>query len=163
MTGVVGDESDVGDDATILVRLLDYPLAIGQQSSQHYEEVMREFALLVATGRVQPGSAQERVLTLVAALGERRARNNELEMLRSAALSRGETSADFELLVPSSVVEPSCELDARLDEADDLCRRGEVLALPPAARVVAFRRWYLAELIRQVGGGDPVAWSGEQA
>ena len=157
MTGIVGD------DTTILVRLLDYPLAIGQQTSQHYEEVMREFALLVATGRALPGSVPERVLTLVAALGERRARNNELEDRRAAALARGETGAHFELQIPPSVAAISHELEACLDEADDLCRRGEVLTLAPSDEVIAFRRWYLDELVRQVGGGDPVAWPGEPA
>lgn len=161
MTGTVAGEGVVGEETTVLVRLLGYPLAIGQQTSQHYEEVMREFALLVATGQALPGSPQERVLTLVAALGVRRARNNELEKRRTAALARGETSADFELEIPPSVVAISNELAACLDEADDLCRRGAVLTLTPSDQVIAFRHWYLDELVRQVGGGKPLAWPGE--
>lgn len=153
--------SAAADEAKVLVLLLDYPLAIAQETSQHYEGVMREFALLVATGRAGEGSIPQRVLTLVSALGERRARNNEIESRRSAALARGETRADFELSVPPSVLDISRQLDACLDEADMLSRGGQVLTLFPTDQVVAFRHWYLAELVRQVGGGEPVPWSWE--
>lgn len=47
--------------------------------------------------------------------------------------------------------------------ASDFCREGTVLTLTPHDDVVAFRRWYLDELIRQVDGGAPTPWPGEDS
>lgn len=152
------------DDATeplVDVRLLRYPLQIGARASDHYAEVVREFALETATGSVAPDSVPALVSGLVSALEDRRARNIEIEAERSAAIARGESQRDFVLRVPPSVVDIGRRLDALLDAADQYSRDGRVLALEPDDDVVAFRRWYLGEIVTQVGGGCPTSWPGD--
>lgn len=144
----------------VRVLLLGYPLAVGLRANEHYEDVFRELALLAATSPQDGGSVAARVTALVDELGRGRARNNELDAERLAALDRHEQSRDLELHVPPSVLGPSRALDLLLDEVDELCRAGAVLALAPDDDVVAFRRWYLAQLVHQVAGEPPTPWPG---
>jgi hypothetical protein len=48
-----------------------------------------------------------------------------------------------------------------LDETDEFCREGALLTLAPPEDVVAFRRWYLAELVEQVAGRPAQPWPGD--
>ena len=158
MTTDAGAATAEGD--RVPVRLLGYPLAVAERASEHYEEVVREFALLVSTGSAGPGSVPEQVTTLVRELDLRRARNAELEAERLEGLARGETARDLVLVVPPSVVEISRTLDGLLDQVDDFCRDGRVLTLLADDEVIAFRRWYLDQLVAQVAGAVPSAWPG---
>jgi hypothetical protein len=63
--------------------------------------------------------------------------------------------------VPPSAGDASRELDRMLDETDDFCRDGTLLTLAPPADVVAFRRWYLTELVEQLEGRPAHPWPGE--
>jgi hypothetical protein len=49
-----------------------------------------------------------------------------------------------------------------LDEADAFCRGGDLLMLATPDDQVAFRRWFLAEFVTQLGGGAPTPWPGER-
>lgn len=141
------------------VWLRRYPLLLGRRASEHYESVFREFALLAT---VEPGpSVPRRMLALIDELGRRYARNNAHEQQRDAALARGERSLDIELQVPVSAGEVGRRLEGMLDETDEFCRQGKLLTLAPANDVVAFRRWYIDELARQLDGAEPQPWPGE--
>jgi hypothetical protein len=48
-----------------------------------------------------------------------------------------------------------------LDETDAFCRDGTLLTLAPAEDVVAFRRWYLTQVIEQLEGRPAQPWPGE--
>jgi hypothetical protein len=63
--------------------------------------------------------------------------------------------------VPADVVEVGAKIERLLDEADAFCREGTLLTLAASDDVVAFRRWYLGELTRQVGGAAPQPWPGD--
>jgi hypothetical protein len=160
---VTRDPQDgLGDDELVEVRLLHYPLAVAERTSEHYEGVIREMTLLVADGEAVPGSVPEELSRLTRELDSRRARNSELEEVRLEALARGETHRDLALKVPPSVAEISRSMHGLLDQADRYCREGLVLSLPPDADMVAFRRWYLDEVISQVSGGQPRPWVEDQ-
>ena len=50
-------------------------------------------------------------------------------------------------------------LNDMIDEADEYCRRGQhLLTLESPADCVAYRRWYLGEVVGQLAGADPVPW-----
>lgn len=51
--------------------------------------------------------------------------------------------------------------DAMLDETDDFCRDGSLLTLAPEEDVVAFRRWYVGQLMAQVRVGSASPWPGD--
>jgi hypothetical protein len=62
--------TDVTDQDLVTVRLLRYPVRLGQRATEHYEEMFREFALLAADDS-GPDSVPVRLLDLVDALGRR--------------------------------------------------------------------------------------------
>jgi hypothetical protein len=141
------------------VWLRRYPLRLGVRASEHYESVYRELALLASSdqGPPVPGT----LLELLEEMDRRSARNNASEQVRDEALARGEDSLDIALHVPADVVEVSQRVEQLLDEADAFCRDGTLLTLEPSRDVVAFRRWYIGELVRQVAGEAPRPWPGE--
>ena len=141
------------------VWLRRYPLRLGARASEHYESVYRELALLASSdqGPPVPGT----LLELLEEMDRRSARNNASEQVRDEALARGEDSLDIELHVPADVVEVGQRVEQLLEEADAFCRDGTLLTLEPSADVVAFRRWYIGELVRQVAGEAPRPWPGE--
>jgi len=148
------------EDPLVEVRLLGYPIVVGVRASQHYEEVFREFALLAASARAEPDSVPVRLLALVDALGRRYARQERHEVERDEAFLRGEKQRDFTISVPVSAGAASETLDAMLDETDNYCRAGMLLTLAAPDDVVAFRRWYLHEVTRQIHGAEPTPWPG---
>ncbi|MGI8686620.1 MAG: hypothetical protein ACR2MO_16280 [Acidimicrobiales bacterium] len=86
--------------------------------------------------------------------------SSEPDRRRAEAEERGDTVIP-ELVhhVPLSVVPACIALNDMCDEADEYCRRGDLLlslASPPEA--VAFRRWYLGEFTAQLRGEPPLPW-----
>ena len=149
------------------VHLLEIPLSVYARSTQHFEELMREFALIsldtdreaAADGGSRP--VPERLQTLVHELTENfSAFTVDTEAERDAALARGESTIDLTYRIPPQVTGASRELSALLEEVDDYCRAGQhliTLATPPES--VAFRAWYLDEFIGQLEQGrDPMPW-----
>ena len=51
------------------------------------------------------------------------------------------------------------ELTGLLEEADDYCRRGELLTLATPPELVAFRNWYLGQVVEQIDGRPPTPWA----
>lgn len=143
------------------VHLLRYPLRLGMRTSEHYEEVFREFALLAGAQPQSVESVPHRMIALIDALGRRYARQQDHEIEREEALRRGEFARDLVIHVPVSALEASRTLDRMLDETDDFCRDGTLLTLAPPEDVVAFRRWYLDECIAQVEGRPATPWPGD--
>ena len=154
-----GAEAMTSPAEGLVVLYLNYPLAIGARASQHYEELLREFNLMMASGTVEADSPVATVTRLVRELTDRHARNTELEAPRMEALLRGETHHDFRLPIQRDTLEPAVALDEVLDRADDISRQGHTLVLPPGEDIVAFRRWYLREMITQLEGGAARPWS----
>jgi hypothetical protein len=151
------DEADL-----VEVRLLRFPLQLWARAREHHDELMREFALLALSSEPVRDDVPVRLQALIDALGRRygpavEASNAE----RDQAWSRGDTTCDLVYQVPRSARHACLQLSALLDEADRFCRAGDkllTLAAPPD--VLAFRRWYLDEFVRQIDGRDPTPWAG---
>lgn len=154
-------EPGSAEDPFVDIALRRYPLRLGIRASQHYEEVFREFALLSAHEPQDADSIPVRLLALVDALGRRYARQERHEAERDAAAQRGELERDFVIQVPRSGAQASEVLDRMLDETDNFCRAGVLLTLAAPEDVVAFRRWYLHQVIDQVAGRAPTPWPGD--
>lgn len=142
----------------VTVRILGLPLDVMQRSSEHTDELLREFALIREEGSDHVPS---RLLALVEELRDRFGSFSESARLAmDAALERGDETIDLSYEVPPAVAGAARQLGALLDEADDFCRSGELLTLATQPEGVAFRRWYLDEFQRQVDGEPPRPWSG---
>lgn len=149
------------------VRLLGFPIPLYRRSTEHHEELIREFQLLaIDPPTATPGhEVPARLLDLIAALtsdyaGLSDAPNAE----RDAAAARGDATVDLVFHVPASVADACVRLDAMLDEADEFCRAGDrllTLATPPDA--AALRKWYLGEFRAQLAGRPPTPWPAYEA
>ncbi len=145
------------------VHLLALPVPLAARSQQHFEELVREF-VLIAAGEEQGQSEHEvpaRLMNLVHSLVQQYgAVAGPAEERLADAIDRGDQVIDDHVLeVPAEAAPAAQALGDLIDEADEYCRRGEhLLTLATPADCVAYRRWYLSQVIAQVGGAAPVAW-----
>lgn len=144
------------------VCVLGFPLALAASSTEHYEELMREFQLLaIRPPESTPGHAvPRRLIALISDVQQSYAGiGDEQDAQRLAAQERGEESVDLVYHVPEGVGAACDALVAMLEEADHFCRAGErLLTLATPALEAAFRRWYLGEFSRQLAGEPPIPW-----
>lgn len=140
----------------VTVKLLGFPLEVFRRASEHNDELLREFALIRGESAE---NVPTRLLALIDELRGRFAGFTEAPTLAiQAALDRGDSEIDLRYDVPPEAADGALRLGGLLDEADDFCRSGELLTLATLPETLEFRRWYLAEFVRQVAGHPPSPW-----
>jgi hypothetical protein len=147
------------DSELVDVWCLGFPLEVHLRAQEHGEGLVRELTLIAQS--TSPGSdVPERLTAIVAELSSRfQGISDEPERVRDAALDRGETSIDLLYRLPRTAGPASQHLSEILDEADDYCRRGQhLLSLTTPPESLAFRRWFLGEIVRQLDGRPPTSW-----
>ena len=143
--------------AFVPVRILGLPLDVYRRSSEHTDELLREFALIREDNS---DHVPARLLRLIDELNARYAGFTQAQrMAMQEALARGETEIDLLYEVPPDASEGVVQLAALLDEADDFCRAGDLLTLATHPEGLAFRRWFLEEFRLQIDGEPPRPWS----
>lgn len=153
-------------DQPVEVHLLQLPVRLAEKSRQHFEGLMREFALIAASTE---GShhTPARLTELVDALTVQFAGvNTEAdEQLEDAIEAGRDVIEDHVLRLPAEAGPASAALGAMMDEADVYCRQGQhLLTLATPADCLAYRSWYLGQVINQLAGEPPIAWpDSEQA
>jgi len=139
------------------VRILGLPLDVYGRSSEHTDELLREFALIREDNSDQ---VPARLLALIDELNLRfSAFTRAQTVAMQEALARGDKEIDLLYQVPAEATEGVVRLAALLDEADDFCRAGDLLTLAARPEGVAFRTWFLEEFLRQIDGKPPRPWS----
>lgn len=147
----------------VQVHLLGLPVPLAAKARQHFEGLQREFALIAAGSESGESHHQTpaRLVELVEALTTQFAGvTTEADQRLEDAIELGrETIDDHVLALPLEAAPASQALADMIDEADEYCRQGEhllTLATPPDC--VAYRGWYLGQVISQLSGQPPVAW-----
>jgi len=129
-----------------------------ERVGQHYEALFREFGLIAA--RPSAPGVDPRLRELITELGTRYGGfTHEAEEHYLTALTSGVPEADLYFRLPAAGARTSEAYGRLLDEADALCSAGQLITLPAAPELVAFRRWMLGEVVRQAAGDPPVRWS----
>jgi GAF domain-containing protein/anti-sigma regulatory factor (Ser/Thr protein kinase) len=151
------------DDPVVDVHLRGIPVALLQRSSEEYEGLFRELRLMKEHSEATPGASSslpERLSVLVSEIGTRfHELGPGMDEMWQDLVDRRVTSYDWHLELPQSAA-AACEFyDTMLDEADEFGLSARLLSLPASAASVAVRRWFLSELIGQLRGRPPVAWS----
>ena len=147
----------------VTVHLLELPVPVAGKARQWFEELMREFTLMhagAADGHDRPG-VPARLTAMVDTLVTRFAGlNDDARNRLEAAIDRGDrVIADHVMEMPSEAGPASQGLAAMMDEAGEFCRQGQhLLTLAEPDDVLVYRRWYLGEIIAQLGGADPTPW-----
>ncbi len=150
------------------VRAIDFPLEVYLRAQEHADALVRELTLIAQSRSGDAAQAlagvhldlPERFVALVDELTHQYdGVATDVELVRDAAIDRGEQHVDLTYRVPVQVADACRHLDAVFDDADRYCRAGEhLLTLEAPPETVAFRRWFLGEFVRQLEGGQPVPW-----
>ncbi|HEX7107077.1 MAG TPA: hypothetical protein VF218_14005 [Acidothermaceae bacterium] len=144
------------------VRLLNLPISLFLRAREHHDDLIRELTLMAI--RRHSGEApevSERLAELVEILGRRYgASASRADIVRDAAIERGEASVDLTYEVPSSILPDLARLKELLDAADEFCRTEQLLTLPRTPEMVAFSHWYCDEFLNQINGLAPTPWTG---
>ncbi|GAB7190794.1 hypothetical protein NUM3379_15010 [Kineococcus sp. NUM-3379] len=145
------------------VRLLRLPLQERALFTRHLEGLLRELALVQIGAQRDPSSLPARLLGLAHELDTTYApfRTGPGEVM-DAAEAAGHEHCDVVFPVPADTAPFLRRLRDALEEADALCRVDRhLLTLPAPQEVVAYRRWVLGEFLRQLTGGEPRPWTGD--
>lgn len=141
------------------VRLVGLPLDLLDRAQKNSADLMREFALI---DNPHPDSQQDvpaRLLGIVHMLRHRFSGFTEgPDAKMRAARARGDKTLDVVFELPVEAAAAATQLDGLLDEAEEYCRRGELLTLATPDDLVALRRWYLGEFNAQLSGAPPTPW-----
>ena len=146
------------------VRLLDVSLAAYRRTSEHQDELLREFALITEGRREEapvsgPADVPARLLAVIEDLTARFAAfTSDTTAALRRALDRGDEQVDLVYRVPPEVGPAAEQFDRLLDETDEYCRAGDLLTLAAPADVAAFRKWFLEQFVAQAAGAPPTPW-----
>jgi hypothetical protein len=152
----VAESPTAATDELARIDLLRFPVQIRGRAQQNHEGLMREFALIANPHPASEHDIPVRLLRIVVDLRDRYGGfTNESSAELDAAAERGDEEMDLTLLVPAAARGAAVELTGLLEEADDYCRRGELLTLATPPELVAFRNWYLGQVVEQIDGRPP--------
>lgn len=152
-----------GGTKRVPVVLRQVPVALALESAAHYDGLERELQL---PARRPAGDRRGRAAGIVASMLRDAAAAGRVvtEALTPAttrwgeAMGDGRHTVDFEVLVPAEAG-PACrKVNLALDEIEQWCRQGLLLAVPARPPVAAFRRWMLGQVARQCEGQPPDPW-----
>jgi hypothetical protein len=155
-------EPDVDENGLVTVRLVGLPVKVHVQSSEHGDELMREFTYLRAQSADQDApSVPARLLDLVDELtGQFSGFTAGTQAELDEAAASGADTIDLEYRVPVSVGPACVHLADLLEEADRYCQEGEhLLTLATPDELVRYRQWFLDEFVRQAAGEQPRPWA----
>ena len=145
------------DTDLVEIHLVGVPLALLARAQERSDELAREFTYVAAS---DSDAAPARLLALSQHLqGRYGGYMQPVQDEINAAAARGDELVDVSFAVPREVSAAASQLWALLDEADEFCRRGELLTLATPPEIVQFRRWYLSQFIDQSRGAEPVTWA----
>jgi hypothetical protein len=143
------------------VMLVNLPVEEFRRSQQHHDALLREFALVGVDADAHADTVPGRLLALVRALGQQFGRfSMEPQGRLSEAVENNVAHIDLHFRVPAAAKDAALDLGRLFDEADEYCRRGDLLTLAAPPDVRAFRNRYLEEFVRQVDGAAPRPWPG---
>lgn len=147
------------DPQLVEVHIRDLPVALHARAEERHGELIREFTLITSArpAEITPIprgflAISERMQTIYAPYV------GPMRLVIEGARRNGAESVDLVYTASANVAEAAAELLEQLEEADEFCRRGQLLTLAADEELVRFRRWYLGEFIRQAQGRPPIAW-----
>jgi anti-anti-sigma factor len=150
------------------VELRELPVDIHRRAREHGLTMQRELALIHAADEM--GDAPSQLLWLARQLDQRYSSftaEPRTDADRSRTRARGR--ADLVFRVPADMADAAEQLSAVLEEVDEHCRRGDLVTLVTPPELVAYRRWFFGEFVRQIrDAASPTPWVapadiGEQA
>ena len=137
------------------IRLVAVPVRLAMESDQQLDDLVRELQVLTMSDSAPAAVRPTLAADLDQVLDRHWSRHRGTREAVAGAAARGERLVDLTLGLPPRGDRDLLRLVALLEEAGELARDGVLLALPPGAELMAFRRWYAGEVERQLGGAAP--------
>jgi len=149
---------------TTHVRLVHVPVVLMARWGEHQQELLREFALVQLSDQATKADMPSRLLEVIE---RHRPAFNKLAVRTRGQFARAreehEPYIDLELDLPPGAPDAARELRVLFDEADEFCRRGDLLTLATPPEYVALRHWFLDEIVRQFDGEQPTPFTDPQS
>ena len=141
--------------------LRDYPLRLWARQQEHSADLLREFALLLIGEQTSDLHAPAQLVELAHMFSLRFGPLlDDLNATRQAALDAGQDRMDSVVPLIGGLEELLAPVRKVLDDVDDFCRRGQLLALERTPEQVALYAWTERELLAQLAGAEPTPWPG---
>jgi hypothetical protein len=147
---------------SVRVRLVDVPVALFHAAERHTNDLLREVALIAAASTdLGSGHLFGDLLATADAYAHRPAAlHRRVADCVALAAAAGHDRVTVDLDADADVVDGAVAWHDLLREFDALSRHEQLLTLPAADDVVAFRSWYVRELVEQVRDGRaPRGWT----
>ncbi|MFI2608333.1 SpoIIE family protein phosphatase [Kitasatospora sp. NPDC018619] len=139
---------------TVDVTLVDVPYALYWAAQQQWEGLLRELYLDGCTKERAGLSAEDLTAARNAAcvISECMTTSVQQENPDSSTLS-------VRVAFPAHAGPEVAVLSRVLDDAEETAQRGELLTLPALPQIRAFRNWLFDQVVSQLEGGHPTAWT----
>lgn len=147
---------------TAQVRLVDVPVALFRAFERHTNDLLREVALMAAARvELETGDLFSELLATADAYAHRPAAiGNRIVEAVVVAERAGWDSVSVDFPADSTAADGVLAWDELLRRFDTMSRNEELLTLPADPALLAFRAWYVSEIVEQVRTGrEPVAWA----
>jgi len=158
--GVGGPDLEIEVDGSIVdVHLVDLPVNLVAHYQSKFFDLRREMTLIdLSSSRNDTVAHRLTELSVrMEALREDNRWTPQVERARRAGLDR----VTLVLPIASSMLPRIREFQQLLSEADEFCRREQLLTLAAGPQEQELRSWYLGEMIAQLQGAAPTPWSGD--
>jgi hypothetical protein len=141
------------------LRVLGVPAELYERNLKHLEEITHEFQLMEIGESTADEPAPARLVRLMNGIIDTYAdvRDDSREQARRA-IEAGQEHVDLVVTLPPEASTAAADVLSLLEEADELCRQGGMLALPADEDVARLRRWLNDEIAAQLRGADPRPW-----
>ncbi|WP_428814643.1 SpoIIE family protein phosphatase [Streptomyces albus subsp. chlorinus] len=139
---------------TRTVTLIDLPGSLCLASQQHRHTLLREMVLAASAGDLLGVSPQD--------LAAAHDANNVISAGVTAALEEQRTAGQphsLSLSLPADIAPAVSALCRVLDAAEEAARDERLLTCPALPQNRALRQWLLGQVIGQLGGEAPTAWT----
>jgi PAS domain S-box-containing protein len=141
------------DRKLIGIALTAVPASLRMAAHRHDDALLRELSLIAFDAGHHLASQVAEII-----VGAERARS-----ILTAAQARAEQvsggASDMVLEVPAEAATDVADLLRLLELADRLAQEGELLTAATLPEIRALRRWSLSEVISQIEGTEPIAWT----
>ncbi len=142
------------------IALLDSPIQEMIRTAAHYDALYREFRLILELDSSHFQAVPGRLLSLIDGLGTSfLGVGRAVEETWEVAVEERRDAVDLHFRFPPEAAPAVLRYNQLLDEADDYCRRIELLTIAPTAEAVAVRGWAFGQIVSQCRGEAPTPWS----
>ena len=146
------------EPAADVVRLIDYPVALGIRQYEESLDLIREFQLIDLDQSAATTAPQD-LLALAADILDRFGPMiTAINEKRERAFRAGIAHIQLEYPVFPQIREIAIEGARVMGHADQYCRTGALMHLESPPELRALRRWSVEEIVRQYEGQEPRPW-----